>query len=723
MANYIKFYDTVTFEPIAVETSKSIKDFVNSQSGAKQPLIAKIAATHAGIITRNNGFYLPDRMRKGAASFTSQYNKPIQVHHNQDADPVGRVIKAEYVDITTSLKDNFIKKISDKFNKDASYVRAFADGKMPYIESVNFICDVLSREDSVLDNPDYQGLGFIKLTASITDPEAIQKILDGRYLTGSVGVTTNRAVCSVCKQDWTGDDGRCDHRPGKVYDGTKAFIITGDLNYDEYSFVNVPADRHSGVIGINVNGMTDSVTMDDSVGRTLNVNLDLRDSLSIMDSTSREEDTMTDLETFVASIKDKFAFLFNETSTITDFQKTLQDNWEVNKDNMGWEEFAIRAEETLDKTAIERIFAIDTIEKKVELLKVIRPYLDLKAATPLLTGTSADIVYEALNTLEWNDYSDAEDEEVIKYYAEHPEDAKLSTAQRKRLPGSGFCGPNRSFPVPDCAHVTAARRLIGRASVSASTKAKILACVSRKASAMSCDSSKDAVQETVVEEKIIEVVEQTTDAVVVELKKQLEELNQALEVTKTELTTVSAKLVDAEKKVTDHVSLDKDLENTRLELKLTQEDLTQMADQLVTSQENSIKLLADKLLTYKTLSGETVKDPTKFIDEVTAQGESYITDSIKELTGKVDMGKIADSINSGLARNPLGTVTDPVVNMQNNTINSDNSIKRFDKNTVSMVAGEYMRIKFGGNSIYGRGPDAADKYRKDMQSKGYIPLE
>lgn len=69
-------------------------------------------------------------------------------------------------------------------------------------------------------------------------------------------------------------------------------------------------------------------------------------------------------------------------------------------------------------------------------------------------------------------------------------DAKLSTAQRKKLQSSTFCGPNRSFPVPDCAHVTAARRLIGRANVGASTKSRILACVSRKAKSLGCDASK-----------------------------------------------------------------------------------------------------------------------------------------------------------------------------------------------------------------------------------------
>lgn len=76
-------------------------------------------------------------------------------------------------------------------------------------------------------------------------------------------------------------------------------------------------------------------------------------------------------------------------------------------------------------------------------------------------------------------------------------DAKLSTAKRKKLKSSTFCGPGRSFPVPDCAHVTAARRLIGRAKASADTKAKIMACVNRKAKSMGCDSTSDSTNETI----------------------------------------------------------------------------------------------------------------------------------------------------------------------------------------------------------------------------------
>ncbi len=80
--------------------------------------------------------------------------------------------------------------------------------------------------------------------------------------------------------------------------------------------------------------------------------------------------------------------------------------------------------------------------------------------------------------------------------AELVKDAKLSSEARGNLPKGAFCGPNGSFPVPDCAHVTAARRLIGRAKVSDSTKSKILACVSSKAKTLKCSTgnAKDALQ-------------------------------------------------------------------------------------------------------------------------------------------------------------------------------------------------------------------------------------
>jgi hypothetical protein len=69
--------------------------------------------------------------------------------------------------------------------------------------------------------------------------------------------------------------------------------------------------------------------------------------------------------------------------------------------------------------------------------------------------------------------------------------AKLTTKQRKKLKKSQFCGPGRSFPVNDCAHYTAALRLLNRSKYSESTKAKIRACVNRKGKAMGCTKKKE----------------------------------------------------------------------------------------------------------------------------------------------------------------------------------------------------------------------------------------
>lgn len=68
---------------------------------------------------------------------------------------------------------------------------------------------------------------------------------------------------------------------------------------------------------------------------------------------------------------------------------------------------------------------------------------------------------------------------------------KLSTKQRKKLKDSQFCGPGRSFPVNDCAHYTAALRMLSRSKYSDATKAKIRACVNRKGKAMGCTKKKE----------------------------------------------------------------------------------------------------------------------------------------------------------------------------------------------------------------------------------------
>lgn len=63
---------------------------------------------------------------------------------------------------------------------------------------------------------------------------------------------------------------------------------------------------------------------------------------------------------------------------------------------------------------------------------------------------------------------------------------ELTTKKRKSLPDSAFCGPGRSFPCHDCAHVNSAKAYLNRSNYSLSTRKKIAACINKKAKALGC---------------------------------------------------------------------------------------------------------------------------------------------------------------------------------------------------------------------------------------------
>lgn len=100
------------------------------------------------------------------------------------------------------------------------------------------------------------GSAFVRLQVAITDPVAIQKVLDKRYLTGSVGGRAGKAICSISGQDLASESegGRPNlpkYRRGQVYKGKLAFIDMQDISFKEYSFVNQPADGKSSIRSIN----------------------------------------------------------------------------------------------------------------------------------------------------------------------------------------------------------------------------------------------------------------------------------------------------------------------------------------------------------------------------------------------------------------------------------------------------------------------------------------
>ena len=217
--------DSMSIQPIDIpeQNRLALTDSIYTPSNA--PLMVKIAATHAGLVTRNNGFYMPDKMRDGAGTFVQNYGKPVLLHHNSHSgDPVGRIRHAQYVDTSTGIA------------KQDGYIKDFIDPHVSFETKVDIIDRIIS--DGLLDDPSYDGVGYIELIAAITDKEAIQKISDNRYLTVSIGAETDAAICSICKTDWAETGEICDHVPGNEYEGKSAFVIAGNLFYDEVSFVS-----------------------------------------------------------------------------------------------------------------------------------------------------------------------------------------------------------------------------------------------------------------------------------------------------------------------------------------------------------------------------------------------------------------------------------------------------------------------------------------------------
>lgn len=177
----------------------------------------------------NNRVYSSWGQRDGVASYTKPFPKPVILNHDTSSDPMGRVIGGQYIDITDTAMHQ-MKNIG-LVNK---YRQAIAAHDM------SMVADWLHASNVLYDNA-WTGTGIMQATAKITDPDAIEKFLDGRYLTFSQGATPSRHInCSVCLNDWLAGD-YCDHVPGQIYDGKVAVLMYDGYDPDEISVVNEPA--------------------------------------------------------------------------------------------------------------------------------------------------------------------------------------------------------------------------------------------------------------------------------------------------------------------------------------------------------------------------------------------------------------------------------------------------------------------------------------------------
>lgn len=615
-------------------------DYMGSYYEPTKGLRVKMEATHAGLINENLRFYIPSRMADGVKTFKTA-NKPTKIlkHHNVESDPIGLVRDARF--ITTVPEDL-------QSNPD---ILTLMSATAPIVEQLQSVRRLMRA--GVLSRDDWRGLGYIELVADILDKDAIDQINKGLFDAVSTSfISPGHAYCVVCDQNWA-EDGPCAHMPfGKTFmrdedDDSKdefeypAIIIPGLHKYLEASLVAIEGDSLANITVI------DQETKDSQV-------FELNGALS--------ED--------VFALEDSFIYEFK------DF-----------KDPQPGKEGAMGENQKFTKLSDEEKRILDIIKKH-------RPDSDddtLLDFVSKICERETDGVYKyqqeaeldddtyVLYAIEYFEHADQEMDveaiytELMKELDEIDADAKLSTAQRKKLSGSTFCGPKRSFPVPDCAHVTAARRLIGRYK-GPGDKSSILSCVARKAKALGCggNSKKKDIQDTDIK---------FTMPSCEQLKEfETEAIQQLYAVTETELidrqlkvprecsrcaeSVLRAENAEKEHKETQLQLIDKDntLAVLREELHRSYADYEQQIDSYVEVGTELFSTKVEKLALMSVLSGraKTLDDAETVLRQGDFEKEAAIINDAFSLT------KIVSKLNDGMAHEPEGTVSNPVHNIDGN---------------------------------------------------------
>lgn len=622
MGFFVKLFDTVTITPASVDrfVQTEIKDNVFVPSG--KVLRADIVATHSGRLTRNHGFYLPQKMREGVNSLLENYGKPILTHHNSHNDPVGRVVAAKYIDTSMNFaRDSAVDAV----------IKDLCKPDLPFVQSLNLI-DKLSESD-LLRDPAYPGLGHILITAEVTNSDAIQKILDKRYLTVSIGAATDRAICSVCKQDWV-EEGPCEHKPGKIYDDVLAYIIAGKLLYDEVSFVNVPADTLARVVLVHNGTMQDSTILVEESQQICNVNANFyfTDSNTGGTSMSKVQDAWGKVSELVAL----------EDSKKEDKLKALKDFLEEYKED----------EDACVKEAKDKLAELEAVEPPVEPVKPANA--DDPAQAQDGTGdepTEADKHYEDMIAFGYE----------LSLFDEDFEDAKLSAEQRKKLAKATFCKKGRKYPVNDCGHAKSAMAYAKKHNEASS----VVACIRRKAKALGCpfNGKKDD----------WDGWEAELDTILADFAER-----EAAQDANTDPKPVEPVKPVVQDDATDDCdackSYEEKVDALRQELKdiYSEFDCAQQAH--VEDVEKAKTQLADALVVLDQLNGKEIEDLEKAKAEAAALSLEDLLKKADGLREALDMEVVLAKVNDGMARVPDGQVDDPTLTDEGNqdpTVNDD----------------------------------------------------
>lgn len=699
---------------------KLMDDFLNPSS--PKALIVDFDFSHTGRKI-NRRIYSKLGHIQTASDLVTPYLKPITLDHEAEAQQIiGRIIEASFNSLVDEARQYLV---SRNINPTIAQELDSALLKLDF-EKVR---DLL-KGNHLQNDKRWMGIGKVSAKAKIIDKDAIERFLDGRYQTFSAETDSDMYVCSECLQDWYAK-GICECGfPGK--DG---FMMTGNMIGGGSSVVAHPADDLSFVTGMR---FSDS-KLDTDISLEDMMIVDSHQQLVIVD---KEELLMNELiKKFALDAEftqEELDTFYNGVFELEDIKqiKIIEDGKELDKPILDFK-LSDEARKHLPPSVFIGTHKVFPIFDSAHAM--IADALARKAVSLLKDEDCEECIVE-LTEEEAKEVDWAKlDEELSLEVETESKDAKLSTEARAKLSSKTFCGPDRSFPVPDCAHVTAARRLIGRASVSDGTKAKILACVSRKAKSLGCSGDAEVVNQSIVDVISRRLKAYGCDTVAQVSQSDLDTIKKEVEDILASYTIEKLKSLDKEvfvSKVLDHVSeaaktFDVSLTDNSQTQKLTDElnsvkikltgletkhteaqkalvDVSKQKDQSE-DRYKAIKieykeLFSDHAELFKSLDTKNevidnlieklvpilkIVSPTVSVDDKNVKNIYSSLDSI-------DVTSLESKLNSGLTHHSVSTVENPVQKVTPEPSPNQDSISAFEKTQIE----KYKRlVKEGGKEV------------------------
>lgn len=192
-------------EQLALRESRVEKEFdvVEGVKSFEEPmspnsLMVDIEGIHS-VATRNNNRYMREGLKKSIPSWTTPYQKPMIMHHNEkDGKIIGRIKSVSYVTRDTR-----------------------------------------------------SGTPALLFSSNISDKEGIEQVEDGRLTTVSIGIIAYDVRCSICGHN-IAKHGECiEHDKGEYYDGEKCYWDIYEFEGKELSYVIVPSDVYASNVKIH----------------------------------------------------------------------------------------------------------------------------------------------------------------------------------------------------------------------------------------------------------------------------------------------------------------------------------------------------------------------------------------------------------------------------------------------------------------------------------------